>query len=90
MAIPFNQETLESTAAFSFLVRTVAFKNINWSDLYRNLRKAQQRLGVVAKVLTKMGATVWAQAMMYKLVVQLVLLYRSKSWVVTEVMFKVM
>ena len=37
-----------------------------------------------------MGSTVRAQGMMYKAVVQLVLLYGSESWVVTRAMVKVL
>ena len=44
----------------------------------------------MAKVLTKTVATVLEQAMMYKVVFQMVLLYRSESWVLTEEMLKVM
>ena len=44
---------------------------------------------MVAKVLTKTGATVQARAMIYKVVVQIVILYGSNSWVVMEVILKV-
>ena len=44
----------------------------------------------MAKVLTKTVATVLERAMMYKVVFQMVLLYRSESWVLTEEMLKVM
>ena len=54
------------------------------------MRKAQRWWGVVAKVLTNMGEMVWEKALMYKVVVQTVLIYRSESWVVTDVMMKVL
>ena len=44
----------------------------------------------MVKVMLKTGSTVRACEMMYKAVVQKVLLYGSKSWVVTEAMLKVM
>ena len=34
------------------------------------------------------GATLWAQVIIYKVVVQMVLLYGSKNWVVTGEMLK--
>ena len=44
---------------------------------------------MVAKVLMNMGLTVRAWAMMYKAVVHTVLIYGSGSWVVTDVILKV-
>ena len=38
---------------------------------------------MIERVLAKTGETVWARAMMYKAVDQLVLLYDSENWVVT-------
>ena len=45
---------------------------------------------MVEKLLKNTGATVRSREMMYKSVVQTVLLDSIKSWVVTEVMLKVM
>ena len=45
---------------------------------------------MATKVLKKAGATVRAQAMMYNTVVCMVLIYRRKSWVVTEMIMKVL
>ena len=42
------------------------------------------------KVLVTVGATVWAQAMMHKVVVQMVLLYGIESFVVMDAMPKVL
>ena len=44
----------------------------------------------MVKVLMKMGATVWAWTMVYKVVFQMVLPYRREIFVVTEAMLKVM
>ena len=63
MTILFNMEPLEATEALPYLGCKFALNSRNWASLYRNTSKAQQRWGVVSKVLTKMGATVWAQAM---------------------------
>ena len=45
---------------------------------------------MTGKVVTNMGATVWAQGMLCKTMVQLVLLYGSEIWVVTGAMLKVL
>ena len=45
---------------------------------------------MAGKVVTKTGATVQAWGMMYKAVMQLVLLYESESWVVTGAMIKLL
>ena len=42
--------------------------------------------GVVAKVIGKMRDLIMARAMMYKVVVQAVILYGSEIWVVTDAM----
>ena len=58
--------------------------------MYINTRNEKRQWELMAKVLTKTVATVLEQAMMYKVVFQMVLLYRSESWVLTEEMLKVM
>ena len=73
-----NLEPLETTTAFPYLGHRVAFNNSDWVV---NLRKAQGRWGMVVKVPTKTIATVRARLMIYKAVVQMVLLYSSESWV---------
>ena len=45
---------------------------------------------MIARVFVKTGATVRSRGMMYKAVAQLVLMYRSESWVVTGDMLKVL
>ena len=54
--------------------------------LYTNLRKAQKLWGVVAKVLRQMGDHVKARGILYKAVVQTVLLYGCERWVVIDTM----
>ena len=44
---------------------------------------------MIVRVLAKTGATVRARGMVYKAVVQSVLLYGTERWVVTEEMLKV-
>ena len=45
---------------------------------------------MVSRVMEKAGTTVQARAMIYKAVVQTVLLYGSKSWMITGAMMKVL
>ena len=51
--------------------------------------KDQQRWGVVAKVLGDMGKTIKDRAMMYRALVQVLLTYVSKIWVVADAMMTV-
>ena len=78
-----NAETLPPSEAFPYLRRKIAYNNSNWEAVYLNMRKAWRRWGMVVRVLEKTGATVRTRGAMYKAVVQSVLLYVSKSWVVT-------
>ena len=50
------------------------------------MSKAQRRWGIVEKMLTKTVETVRAREMMYKEVVQAVILYGRDSWVLTDEM----
>ena len=59
-------------------------------EFYSNLRKAQRRWGTVEKVLGKKGAPIKDRPMMYKAILQAVLLYGSESWVVTDAMMTVL
>ena len=81
---------MDPTAAFLYLVCTVAYNNGNWEALYHNLKNYRRKWGMVAKVLTKSGAVVWSQEMIYKTVVQTVLLYGSKIWVAMGEMLTVL
>ena len=74
-----NTEPLYPVVEFPYLGRTVAYKNSNWVALYQNLQKVQWRWEIVGKVVTMIEATVRARGIMYKAIVQLVLLYRSES-----------
>ena len=66
------------------------YNNIYWSELYRNLRKAHSRWGVVAKVLDKTGGTIEAWVIMCNVVVQEVIIYGSEIGVVTGVIMMVL
>ena len=85
-----NSEPLEKIAAFLYLGCTVTYNNNNWSALYHNLRKAQRQWEMVRKVVLKTEAKVQSMGKIYNTLVQLVLLYRSESWVVIGEMLKVL
>ena len=89
MYIQVNLEPLDTTTAFPYLERMVNFNKSDWAALYGNLRKAQRRWGVVAKVTMETEAEVQAWKMVYNAVVQMVLIYGNESWVVTDAMMNV-
>ena len=88
--IKVNLYPLESTPTFHYLGCTTVYNNRNWADLYQNLRKAQMCWGMMLGVPAKAGMTVQVRAVLYNSVVQLVLIYGSKIWFVTDVMMKVL
>ena len=50
-----NMNPLKSTAAFPYLGMKVTYNNSDRAALYNNLRKAEQRWDMVAKVLRQTG-----------------------------------
>ena len=78
-----NAEALPLLEAFSYLGSKIVYNNSNWAAVYQNVRKSRRRWGMIVRVLENMGETVWSQGVMYKLVAQLVIMYRSEIWVVT-------
>ena len=75
MAIRINLNPYKTTKMFSYLRRTVMKNNSDWAALYRNLSKDHRIWRVVAKVLIKTGKPIKTRAMMFKAVVQEVILY---------------
>ena len=73
-----------------YLGRTITYKNINWSALYHNLEKARRRWGMVLRVLEKTGEAVIDREIMYKAVVQTMMLYGRESWVIAYKIMKVL
>ena len=90
MSIKVNLYPLKTVAAFTYLVCIIVYSNSYWATMYHNLGKARRRQGMVLKVLEKAGATVRTRVMMYKAVVQTVILYQRYSWVITEETMKVL
>ena len=71
-------DPFEAKTTISYLRHTVNFNNSNCEDLYINLWKAHIQWMLVAMFLEKTGAPVKDRAMIYKAVVQAVILYGSK------------
>ena len=90
MFIIMKAEPLEPAAAFPYLGHTVTYNNNDWAALYQNFRKVRRRWGAVANMVTNMVAMVRAQGMLYKLSVQMVLIYGSKIWVLSGGVLKVL
>ena len=84
MAVRVNLYPLNEKTSLPYIVSMVTFNNSDWVALYSNIEKSQHRWGLVVKVLGKTGDPVKSRVMMYKLVVQPVLLYGSEIWVVTK------
>ena len=90
MVLTVSQVPLEMVSSFVYLGRVVTHNNSDWATLYRNLKKALKRWGLVSRVLEKTGASARVRGMFYKVVVQTVLLYGCETWTVTDSMLKVL
>ena len=90
MTTKVNIYPLESFSIFPYLVRTILYNNSDRAALYQNLKKAQMRWGMVLGVLVKTGGTVRSRAIIYKGVVQVVLIYGREIWVITDSIMKVL
>jgi hypothetical protein len=83
-------ETLAKVSYFRYLGRILSFNNSDWPALYHNLKKAQQRWGMVTRLLARDGASARARGHFYVAIVQAVLLYGCETWTVTPAMLKVL
>ena len=61
-----NAKTLPPKEALPYLGRTITYSNINWPAVLQNLKKARSQWGMISRVLTKIGETVWDHEMVYK------------------------
>ena len=64
---------LESLSTFPYLCHTITCNNSDSGDLYQNMINLQRSLGMVSGVLVKAGLAVWSREMLYKAVVQALL-----------------
>ena len=74
-----NSDPLEWVTAFLYLRRMVEYNNSDWVALYHNMWKARRRWEIVGEVVSNTGSVVRARGMLYKEVVQSVLLYERES-----------
>ena len=77
-------------AGVGHLGRPLSYNNSDWIALYRNLKKAQAKWGMIARILVREGASLRARGHFYKAVVQSVLLYGCETWTITATMMKVL
>jgi hypothetical protein len=84
------QDNLAKVNYFRYLGRILFFNNSDWPALYHNLRKAQTRWGMVARLLARDGASAKARGQFYVAITQAVLLYGCETWTVTPAMLKVL
>ena len=75
---------------FPYLGFTVTYNNSYWAALNHNIQKVHRWWSMVGKVVLKTKEMVRVKIILYKVVVQLVLLYGSESWVVTMEIIKVL
>ena len=68
-------EALPISDFFPYLGRTIAYNNSNWEAVYQNLWKARRLWGMLARLIEKTRATVQSMGVVYKALVQSVLLY---------------
>jgi hypothetical protein len=68
--------------------RTNNVEVLDWPAIYSNLSKARKRWGMVARVLTREGATPRTSAIFYTAIVQSTLLYGAETWDATDKVFK--
>jgi hypothetical protein len=74
---------LASVSVFRYLGRELSSSDDDWPAVYRNVNKARQRWAHISRVLAREGANTRIAGMFYKAVVQSVLLYGCKMWVLT-------
>ena len=85
MEFEVDGKKLEKVDSFVYLGRLLgANEDDSWLAISNNLQKARKRWGMVARVLTRQGATPQVMGYFYKAIVQAVLLYASETWVMTD------
>ena len=84
MNIKVNLDPLGSTSA------SIAYNNSDWLVQYQNMVKSRRRWGMVLIVLGKMGEIERESSILYKVVVQTVMLCGIEIWGITEAVMKVL
>ena len=74
---------LAAVSLFWYLGRMLSSSNDNWTAVEQNLQRAQGKWGRLAKILVREGADRETARRFYVAVMQAVLLFGSKTWVLT-------
>lgn len=79
---------IRTVKSFRYLGRLLDDRDDDRPAVARNLGRARQKWGSVARILSKQGARPKAMASFYKAIVMSILLYGSESWVLTKSMMR--
>ena len=74
-------EYFEGVGSFKYLGRVLHQEDHNWSAVLLNIRRARQVWGRLGKLLRREGAYPILLSKFYRAVVQVVLLFGAKTWV---------
>ena len=81
---------LYQVTSFKYLGRVLAAEDDYWPAVVRNLRHARQKWARLSWVLSREGVDSRTLGQIYLVVVQLVLIYGSETWVLTPHMQRVL
>ena len=81
---------LEMVTSFRYLGRVILAADENWPALIRNMAKARVVWRNIMNILSMEGARPWVHKFFFKAIVQSVLLFCAKTWVVAPRMGKVL
>ena len=79
-------ECFEGVDSFNYLGRVLHQTENDWPEVLRNIRRARQVWGRLGKLLRREGAELIISAKFYRAVVQAVLPFGEKTWVMLAVM----
>jgi len=74
-----NGVPLQVVSVFKYLGRPLSNQDIDWSEVYSNLKKTRPRWARVSRVLAREGADTRVSGMFYKAVIQSVHLYGCET-----------
>ena len=72
---------LETVPSFKYLDSILLELNYGLPEVVHNLRKAQKKWEWLSQVLRREGVDAWMSGLFYVMVVQVVFLYGSETWV---------
>ena len=83
MAINAYGLPLTEVSSFKYLGRVLSASDDDWPAVIWNLRRVRQKWVYLSQVIRRYGSDACMLGIFYISVVQVVLLYRSESWVVS-------